>query len=163
MDPKLTTILAIYAAFLSTAGFAWQVFQWMRNHPKIAVSAEADSNGMDEWIRFELRNRGGKATTIEEIMFVTYANAFTRFLKFPARVEYLSSYHNDTIKLPIMLQPGELWKGNCPLVPDRESLEPRTSRKERLDAGRLNFRVRCAHTDRLISGVVRREGFFPRM
>lgn len=163
MDQNQTTALAIYAALLSTAGMAWQIFLWVRNHPRISVLAEVDGNGADEWIRFELRNRGGRATTVEQIMLVRYSGRLTQLFRFPNAVEYLSSYHSETIKLPVHLQPGEFWKGHCPLSPENERADHGESRKERLEAGKLFFRVKCAHTDSLISGIVRPEGWWPRM
>ena len=121
---------------------------------------------MDEdgdWIGFEVRNRGGRATTVEEIILVDYDNWALRLLKIPQRSEFLSVYHRDTIKLPVVLEPGEIWKGHCPLGPSPEAPRIGDSRRKRLAAGCLFYRVRCAHSDRLISGRVKPEPYLVRM
>jgi hypothetical protein len=168
MSPSLTATLAIYGAVLSTLGFLWQVFLWRRSRPQIVVSAtmhESPTGAAEDWIGFEIRNRGGKPTTVEEIMFVSYENWLWSTLKVLNQTEFLSAYHRESIKLPVMLQPGEIWKGDCPLKPENE--RPVSgfgkSRRERLESGTLHFRVRCAHSDRLISGIVKPESHFVRM
>lgn len=163
MDPKLTFALAAWGAVVSTVGICWQVFQWVRAHPRIAVRAVAyespTGDEADDYVRFELRNRGGRATTIEEIMFVSYESWFARLRRDPNRIEYLSAYKTETLKLPVLLQSGELWRGTCYLGPRNDPPHLDQTRRERFVAGKLTYRIRCAHTDRLIAGIVQPEEF----
>lgn len=168
MDPRLSVAFAIYGAVLSSVVFLWQIYQWRRSHPRIVVKAmvrNMDLPNEERWISFEIRNRGGKATTIEEIMFVDYANWFMQLVKVPNKVEYLSRYHKDSIKLPAVLQPNDLWTGRCPLLPEPERARSGRAgtRRMRFECGRLFYRIQCSHLDRPLAGVVEREPVFDQL
>lgn len=166
MDQRFTAALAIWGACLSTIAFGWQILQWLLSRPRIAAKAQVREGPWrddENVVAFELRNRGGKPTTIEEIMFVQYSNCFFRLLRFPSRIEYLSAWKSDMLELPVLLQPGEIWKGSCYLGPRDDEPHLDASRRKRFDAGQLFYRIRCTHSDRTIAGVVKPESFFERL
>lgn len=168
MDPRLTEALAIWGSSVSTVALVWQIFQWVKSNPRIAVNAhmvEGHSTDVDDSISFELRNRGRQPTTIEEIMFVAHSSWFARLTRYPDLIENVWVGNESTMKLPVILEPGEVWKGSCPLEArhERGGLSDHKTRRERFAAGKLFYRVRCAHTDSLISGTVKPENFFERM
>lgn len=167
MNQTLTTVLAVWGAVLSTFAIGWQIFLWRRANPHVLAKAtmkeSLSGDSADDWIVFELRNRGGKPTTIEEIHFVAYENWFDQVLRHPNNVENLSAYRPTEIKLPAILHPGELWKGNCYLGPRDEDPHLDSTRRKRFVAGKLFFRIKCAHTDRTINGTVKPEPFSERL
>jgi hypothetical protein len=113
----------------------------------------------DDYVIFELRNRGRQATTVEAIMFVEYSGWFARLTKIPSRVENVWVGQEKDMKLPGDLLPGGVWKGSCPLQPRHEQYDSKQSRsrRQRLEAGRLFYRVQFSHTDRFIAGTVKPE------
>ena len=157
MNPTLTTVLAIWGAVLSTVVFLWDIRKWMRNNPKIVAKIEfhepitEDGEG---WISYEIRNRGGRPTTIEELMLVKYQPGIWGWLRFYEFSENVWVRHKDTVKLPVVLQPGEVWKGHSPVTAGPDGMFEDRDRQALILAGQLYFKIRCAHSDRLISGRV---------
>lgn len=172
MDPKWTAVLAVWGAVVATVALSWQFFLWVRSNPRVHVQAtmkeSPTGDSAEDWIEFKLRNRGGKPTTVEEIMFVSYGNWLGRLFHVPVRIENVWVRHpsdktSPMMKLPVVLQPGELWKGSCYLGPRNDVPHLDSSRRERLSVGKLYYRIRCAHTDRVLSGTVRPESFLERL
>ena len=102
---------------------ALELWKWRRENPQIAVKVEAheaieaiDQSGA---IHYELRNRGGKSTTIEEIMLVKYAAGIWGLLRNWEHIEYTSRASRETVKLPMVLKPGELWTGYSVIAEER--------------------------------------------
>ena len=161
---SITTALAVYAAVLSTIVFLWDIRKWQRNNPRIAVKVEYHepvSEDGEGWISYEIRNRGGRATTIEELMLANYRRMPELLLYFTKRELFSENVfvrYKDTVKLPVVLQPNEVWKGNSPVRKrDHHALE--NDDLELIKQGKLFYKVRCAHSDRLITGKVQPEGF----
>ena len=93
-------------------------------------------------------------------MLVTFENSVRRFFGDPNYVENTSVKYGDGVKLPAKIQFGEIWEGLCYLGDEMEDPAPPSSETlRRLNAGNLYFRIRCAHTDRLIRGKVVPEPF----
>jgi hypothetical protein len=162
MNPILTTILAIWGALLSTVVFLWDIRKWLYNKPRIATRVEfhkAMEEDGEGWISYEIRNRGGRATTIEELKLVKYRDGIWGWLRFYEIYENEWVKHPDTVKLPVVLQPGELWKGHSPLSKEGRRFSTGLDHDALIAKGRLYFKIRCAHSDRLISGKVRAEDF----
>lgn len=160
MNPTLTFVLAIWGAVISTVAISWQIFIWLRSNPRIVprvfVIESPTGDETQDYVSFEIRNRGGKPTTIEEIMFIS-SDGWLSHLQGLKKTEYLSAYKTDDLKLPVVLPPGEIWKGTCYLGPRQDPHRLDRTRRERFLAGRLFYYIRCAHTDRFIRGKVRAE------
>lgn len=172
MNPTLTAVLAVWGAMLATFTACWQIFQWLRAKPRIHVKATMMENPIDgpadDWIEFEIRNRGGMPTTVEEIMFVSYERWFTQLLRFPNRVENLWIHHPEDksphlMELPTALPPSGLWKGSCYLGPREDLPHLDSTRRERFLKGKLFYRIRCAHTNQTINGTVKPRAFWERL
>ena len=158
MNVTLTSVLAIWGAALSTITFVWNVWKWRRENPRIAVKVEAlESHETDGFrgISYELRNRGGKMTTIEEIMLVKYQPGFWGLLGLYEHCRYESQASRKSVKLPVALQPGGVWNGYTQIAEERSLTGMDTN--DLILKGRLFYKIRCAHTDRLISGKVKPE------
>jgi hypothetical protein len=153
-----TICLAIWGAVLSTIIAILNVWTWYHNKTRVAVKVEAyDNFGTDEigGIRFEIRNRGGKVTTIEEIILVKYLDGFWGLLRHYENAENASVKYRKTVKLPVVLQLGEVWKGYAPFPEEKSFME--MDKAALIERGRLFYKIQCAHTDRLMSGRVRPE------
>ena len=162
VNTNLTTYLAIYGAGVSTLALLWNFWRAYRDRPHIAVKIQARENFEDDGfgaIMFELRNRGGKPTTIEEIELVKYQDGFWGFRGFPETTQYTSVAHKRTVKLPYVLKPGEVWKAYSPVETERVVLGPDKNRL--INSRKLFYRVKCAHTDRMLRGKIlpERDGF----
>ena len=156
----LTTILAIYGAVLSTLVFIWSIWKWHRDNPHIVAKVEGYENPLGGGIAFEIRNRGRRPTTIEQISLVRYEEGFlNRFLHLYGESENVSVKYRKTAKLPIVLQPGEVWKGTAPFPEEKSGLRGIDNMPELIRAGGLHFKIQCAHTDRRLSGTVKPESF----
>lgn len=164
MNTTLTPYLAVWGAALSTVTFIWNFWKWHREAPLIAAKVEAheslEEDGLGA-IHYELRNRGGKPTTIEEIMLVKYQPGFRGLLRQYEICENESVANRETVKLPVVLKPGELWKGYS--VIDREHGSRDLDKNALILTGQLFWKVRCAHNDRLLSGKVRPERWSSRL
>jgi|ERR1051326_5249179 hypothetical protein len=117
MNPTLTTILAVWGATISTFVFLWDIRKWQRNKPQIVAKIqfhEGFSEDEGGWGSYEIRNRGGRATTIEELMLVKYQDGIWGWFRFYEQSENVWVKHPETVKLPVMVQPGEVWKGHSP-------------------------------------------------
>lgn len=153
MDWNLTSFLAIWGAALSTFTLLMNLAKWRRERPRIAAEVETYEGVGGAGIRFTIRNRGDRPTTIEEVTLLTYQQGFLGFLGMKESEEYLSAKHGKTVKLPASLGPGEIWRGDAPFL-----VGWRADADEKLfliHAKRLFYRVRCAHSGRPILGRVR--------
>ena len=165
MNPTLTTVLAIWGAALSTIVLLWDIRKWVRNNPCIVARVEFHEGFSEEgggWISYEIRNRGGRPTTIEELMLADYNVVWPRwFLIYVVRrdlcVENVHVKHKDTVKLPVVLQSGEVWKGQSPVDKEQRRSFDGLDYETLIKAGKLYFKIRSAHSDRLISGKVKAE------
>jgi hypothetical protein len=153
MDLNLTGVLAIWGAGLSTVTLILQVIRWRRERPRIAAEVEWRDFSTTQGIHFAIRNRGDKPTTIEEVVLVTFQEGWLGFLGMKQTEEYISHQHPSTAKLPAALGPGEIWRGEAPFSQGR-----RGDAEEKLaliEAGRLFYRIRCAHAPRPVQGKVK--------
>jgi hypothetical protein len=162
MNSTLTPYLAGWGAVLSLFTFLWSFWKWRREKPRVVVKVEAreDQFGDDDGngaIHYELRNRGGKPTTVEEIILVQYQNGICGLLRHYQHCENTSVKYRETVKLPVVLKSGEVWKGYSVL--SDESRLTKMDKPALIRAGRLFYKIQCAHTDRLLSGKVRLESF----
>lgn len=155
MNSTQTTALAVWGAVLGTLSFAWNVWTWLRSRPRIAVKVELREMLDESAICYEIRNRGDKPTTVEEIMLVKYQDGLPGLLHNFEHVENVSAKHRETAKLPVQLSPGDIWKGHSSINEERGLME--MDKLALIAEGRLYFKVRCAHTGRLLSGKVKPE------
>ncbi len=155
MDPALTSFLAVWGAVVSTGVLLWNMWTWHQNKPQIVAKVETYENPFGDGIAFEIRNRGGRATTVEEIMLVEYDTGIWGVLGKYSCYENVSARYRETAKLPVVLQPGEVWTGSAPFS-EKRPIHGFDLAKLIQDR-RLFFKIRCAHTDRLLSGKVKKE------
>ncbi len=155
MNTTQTTALAVWGAVLGTLSFAWNVWTWLRSRPRIAVKVELREMLDEAAICYEIRNRGDKPTTVEEIMLVKYQDGLPGLLHLFEHVENVSAKYRATAKLPVQLSPGDVWKGHSLMPGERSLME--MDKLALIAKGQLHFKIRCAHTDRLLSGKVTTE------
>lgn len=156
MPPEVTLVLAVWGAVVGTLSLLWNIWTWSRNRPEIVATAELRDLPVGELIFFEVRNRGSRPTTIEEVRLVKYLGGPMGWLGVAEHVEFVSAKHRHTFKLPVVLGPNEMWKADCPA---RQREHPFEMDKIALvKAGRLFFKIRCAHSDHQITGRVKPEG-----
>src|SRR5258708_7704160 len=111
MNANLTAYLAAWGATLSTVTVIWNFWRSYRERPHIAVKIQARESFEDDGfgaIMFELRNRGGKPTTVEEIKLVKYAPGGWGLLGHWDFSENTWVASPKTVKLPVVLKPGEV-------------------------------------------------------
>jgi hypothetical protein len=161
MDWNITTFLALWGSVLATFTFVWNLSKWLRDRPRLSVNIEHCEGPWGDGISMKIRNRGEKPTTIEQVMLVTYPNwLLSLFGVFPNHVEYTSAKYSDSVKLPFKIHYGETWEGFVQIPDEKHGFMNREHDKLKLiQQGRLYFKIRCAHTDKLISGTVRRESW----
>jgi len=162
MNASLTSYLAAWGAALSTFTAVWNVWKWHREKPRIAAKVEAresfETDGFST-VTYELRNRGDKPTTIEEIMLVSHEGGLSgRLFGYGECCSYESVSNRNTVQLPAVLRPGEIWKGYS-VLPEEERVPIRENKSKLIAAGKLAYRIRCAHTDKLICGKIKPERF----
>jgi len=85
---------------VSTVALSWRFFLWVRSNPRVHVQAtmkeSPTGDSAEDWIEFKLRNRGGKPTTVEEIMlllgnWICGGEGFMILRGFPGLVESVGS------------------------------------------------------------------------
>jgi hypothetical protein len=161
MNATLTEFLALWGATLGTLSLAWNVWTWTRSRPRVSPTVEVRELAAENEIQYEIRNRGGQPTTIEEIQLLKYQDGLLGWLGVAEHVEYVAAKHPETMPLPALLPPGGVWKGSSPLphVPRATELD----KAALIRARKLFFKIRCSHTSRLLSGKVRKERLLPFM
>ena len=155
MNLNLTTGLALWGASVGSLSLAWNIWAWCRSRPRIKAKIELREGGFEPNIRYEIRNQGDKPTTIEEIMLVKYQDGILGFFGMAEHVEYFSGVNRKEEKLPAPLAPGELWSHSSLISENRRAGSMDTLAL--IESGRLYFQIRCTHTDRKLSGKVKRE------
>ena len=156
----MTTALAVWGAVVSTVTLIWNLWKWQQEKPRVVAKATTFGFSQVEGIRFEIRNRGGRPTTIEDVRLVNYMRGVAGLFRMPARIEYLARKYEKTINLPVLLQPGAVWTADVPLK-DRQPGPFDDDRAQLIKDGRLFFKVCCAHTERRVVGKVLAEDFNP--
>lgn len=153
MDWNLTTFLAVWGAALATLTFFLHIARWRRERPRIAAEVETYDVPAGGGIRFAIRNRGDKPTTLEEVNLLTYQPGFMGLIGMKHTEEPLSGLHRRTAKLPAALGPGEIWRGEAPFSEGRRG--DAAEKLSLIQAGRLYYAVRCAHSPHSKRGRVR--------
>lgn len=157
----LTDALALWGALTGTGVLLWEVFKWHRDRPQLVAKVQAQEFCDDiTGIHYEIINRGSKATTVDEIKLVTYHKGWLGWFGMPECVINTSVKYPNTVKLPARIEPGDIWKGFSSIEGEEEAvmaLQDQTH-KEHIRSGTLHYKIRCTHTDRLLSGRVRLEG-----
>ncbi|MDD4871406.1 MAG: hypothetical protein PHR77_12680 [Kiritimatiellae bacterium] len=153
-----TTLLALWGAILSSLVAVWDIYKWKKEGIRLSIKV-AGIDGIDgKGICCEICNRGGKVTTIREVMLVTYQkNPFLRLLRMVSSTRNLSA-SDPSLNLPFLLVPGGVWTGkyffsdknNHPFNDDNYS--------ELLEQGKLYYKVTFSHTDRPARGLVKQDG-----
>lgn len=165
MEWSLTTFLAIWGALLGTISLLWNLWRWRRELPQLAVKVEARESYIEEdagCIVFEIRNRGGRPTTVEEIVLINYEDSFWGKLGFFGQCENVWVKYPETVKLPVVLKTGEVWKAHVP-YPDEDHRLLDLDKADLILRRRLFYKITCAHEDRPIRGRVRREVLSPQI
>lgn len=153
MDWNLTTFLAIWGAALATLTFFLHIARWRRERPRIAAEVETYDVPAGAGIRFAIRNRGDKPTTIEDVILLTYQPGFMGLIGMKHTEEPLSGLHRRTAKLPAVLGPGEIWRGEAPFSEGRRG--DAAEKLSLIETGHLFYKITCAHSSRPKLGKVR--------
>jgi hypothetical protein len=175
----MTLFLAIWGAAIGTLTFFWNLWKWKQESPHVKATVEAVESTWTEnssGIRLLLRNRGGKKTTIEEILLYRRQEWFSdgltgilfRVKKIVPWGQNLSVSNPKTIKLPVILDVHETWEGFIPFEAneadneDEQRIIDRNREAARLlQIGKLRYSIHCSHTDRRITGFVKNEQRWP--
>jgi hypothetical protein len=164
MNEQLTAFLAIWGAALGTSSLAWNIWTWQQNRqPRLAVEVELRETGNEPEIFYTIRNRGGQATTIEELQLVSYQLGPFCGVGIPERAQYVAACFPKSVSLPAVIAPGGIWTGSSPISSERRTTfdESPSARLELIKKGRLFFKIRCSHFDRSLHGKVRMERMLP--
>lgn len=161
---------------MGTVTFAWNIWKWRQESPRIVGTIEAIRSHWTEneyaGIRLTLRNRGGKRTTVEEISLCQrprWSEWGWHCILFRLRGEVTWKHdvgfsNSKTAKLPVVLDVNEVWKGFIPLElnnPDddeeRQQLERNRDALKILKSRKLRYSIQCSHTHRRLRGWVGNE------
>jgi hypothetical protein len=159
MQLSLTTdVLAWWGAIVATLVLFWDIIKWRREGVHLSVTIKGIEIPAGAGVRCEIRNRGGKATTVSEVMLVTRpGNLMARLFGISMSTRYLSSTAPE-MNLPILLAPGAEWIGTYYFPDARLTLAVDDDYRELLKQGKLYYKVRFSHTDRCVKGRVKPEG-----
>ena len=106
--------LAIYAAFLSTTVFIWQIFVWMRAGPRLRVSASSNMltfGGIRDdktYVVVNVRNIGTQPTTITHVVGFAYRNRWERFRRRPFK-NFVVNHAVAAYPIPYVLEAGKIF------------------------------------------------------
>lgn len=172
----MTLYIAIWGAVLGTVTFAWNIWKWRRESPRIVEVIEVVNSLWTEngfaGIRLVLRNRGGQKTTVEQIFLYQRAQwsewglygVLMRLRGESAWQHCVGNSNPKTTKLPVVLDVNAVWEGFIPLElsdPDNEDevcqIEMNRKLLETFKSGSLRYSIQCSHTSRRIRGLVRIE------
>jgi len=158
MQWKTTDILAWWGAIVATLVLVWDIIKWRKDRVNLSVKIYGIGFSDVEGIRCEISNRGGKATTIIEVMLVTYQdNPFFRLIRMSKSIRNLSVSAPE-MNLPYPLAPGTVWSRTFIFSKnDTRSLNDENYSKL-IEQGKLFYKVRLSHCDRCIRGRVKPEG-----
>ena len=143
-----TDYLAWIGAITGTLALAWDIFKWV--HGGVRLSFKAVAVGMEEpeGIKFEICNRGGKPTTIQEVMLMIPQTPWflQHYRLFDNRIS-LSRVAPKQIKLPALLQPGEVWTAIYMLENRQSSDNWDRDYLKLLAENNLCFEVKSSHSN----------------
>jgi hypothetical protein len=165
MNERMTEFFASLGALLGITNVAWNIWSWHQNRrPRLVVEVEVRELADSSEIFYAVRNRGGQSTTIEELQLVKYRFGPFGGFGLLEHVEYVATRNPDSVKLPAVVSPGEVWTGSSPVSEEtrRSMFDDWASEKLSLiKKGRLFFKIRCSHFDGLLYGKVRMERLLP--
>ena len=83
--------IAVYAAFVATLVFAWNIYVWRNSGPRLAVTATMNmliiGGAVEEesktFLIVRATNIGSKKTTITNVLIISYDNIWHRFRNRP--------------------------------------------------------------------------------
>lgn len=168
---QLTAVLAVWGAGLGTLTFIWNVLKWRQERPQISACIEAVESfsraNCYAGIRLKVRNRGGKKTTVENIVFHPrniFGEFFARiFGQLPGWEHNIVGSHLKTAVLPVVLDINGVWEGFIPFEANDEDNEEELRQVDRgrylveaLRTGKVRYSIECSHTNTRKTGVVRR-------
>ena len=158
MQFSLTTdVLAWWGAIVATLVLIWDIIKWRREGVHLTVKIKA-VDGLDgKFIRCEICNRGGKATTIKEVVLLTYQDKFfLRLFRMPAMTRALSFCAD--MNLPFRLDAGSAWIRTYEFPKGEHRSMGEDDYAELIEQGRLNYKVSFSHRSRSVRGRVWEEG-----
>lgn len=155
MQWETTDVLAWWGAIIATLVLVWDILKWRKDRVNLSVKIIGIDVPVGQGIRCEISNRGGKATTIIDVMLVTYQdNPFLRLIRMAKITKYLSASMN----LPSPLAPGAVWKQDF-FVKKKSDLIPfGEDYWEQFQRGKLYYKIKFSHSGRYVRGRVKKEG-----
>lgn len=84
--------IAIYAAFVATLVFAWNIYVWLNSGPRLQVTAQMNmlilggtaDHESKTFLIVRATNVGSKKTTITNVLVISYDNFWQRLRKRPS-------------------------------------------------------------------------------
>lgn len=125
---ELSEIAAWWGATVATLVFAWDVFKWRNEGPKLDVRLAPNMKVFGDplrenqtWITVTVSNNGSRATTLKSIGMEYCTGSIARLRN---KVDQAAMFPrtNDELPLPIVLHPGQEWIGLVPQYRDDKDL-----------------------------------------
>lgn len=155
-----TDILAWIGAFTGTAALFWDIYKWKSDGVCLHVEAITFGFIPPEGITFKVCNRGGKATTLTEIwLTIPHKNWLLRLFSLFQTRERLFSEKKSKVKLPTLIQPGEIWTADYTFVPADQQFNV-IDYPELIASRSLSYRIKCSHSNRCLRGLVKSRNQF---
>lgn len=114
-----TSYIALYAAFLSTIGFAWQVFTFVRSGPRLRLTIGRNMKkygGLIEdnktYLVFNVANVGNGDTTITHVVLYGFDGMWAR-LRNRHSWAALVNHPQDAQPIPYVLKAGQTFMSLC--------------------------------------------------
>jgi len=174
----ITTGIAVWGAVLGTLTFVWNVRKWRQERPKIFACIEAveslSKGNSYAGVRLKIRNRGGKQTTVENIILYCrptwgefgFQSILMALAGYSAWEQNVAGSNLKTAALPAVLAINGAWEGFIPLEANDEDDEEELRLVERgrhladaLRNGKVRFSIVCSHTNARKTGLVKRVNF----
>ena len=173
-----TTFIAAWGAILGTLTFIWNILRWRQERPQISARIEAVESFSSEncyaGVRLKIRNRGGKKTTVENIILYRrptwsefgVSSILLLLSRESAWEQNIVGSRLKTAVLPVVLDINGVWEGFIPFEANDEDNEEELRQidksrylVEALRIGKVRYSIICSHTNTQKTGVVRRVSF----
>ena len=113
---EITTIVALYAAVISTIAVGWHIYTFLRSGVRLEIDLTPNMQlfigsrlGEEKFIKMNISNVGGQPTTLQNVVIFGYKNRLSYIRNKHSYSGVVPMHDQYTPPLPHLLELGSTW------------------------------------------------------
>jgi hypothetical protein len=114
---EITTMVALYAAVVSTISVGWHIYIYLRSGVRLGIDLTPNAQifsgsqlGEEKFIHITIRNIGSQPTTLQKVVIFGYKNSLSYMRNKYSFIGVVPMHDHYTPALPHLLELGSTWQ-----------------------------------------------------